>query len=90
MKSKKQDSTGIPTLNSLDGEAITEPTEKANVMNENFTSFFTTEKLGNFPTTSYPSMPHQWWIQAWVDLNLLSSTGPAKIRHVGTQILTPF
>jgi len=34
MKAKKQDSTGIPTLNSLDGEAITEPTEKANVLNE--------------------------------------------------------
>ena len=29
MKSKKQDSTGTPTSNSLDGEAITEPTEKA-------------------------------------------------------------
>jgi len=32
MKAKKQDSTGILILYSLDGEAITEPTEKANVL----------------------------------------------------------
>ena len=35
MKAKKHNSEGIPpTLNSLDGEAITEPTEKANVLNK--------------------------------------------------------
>ena len=60
VKAKKQDSTGILTLNSLDGEAITKPTEKANVLNGNFRSIFTTEKLDNFPSKSnfpYPSMP---------------------------------
>ena len=54
MKAKKQDSASIPTLNSLDGEAITKPTEKANVLNENFRSVFTTEKLDNFD--SLPSL----------------------------------
>jgi len=82
MTSKKQDITGIPTLNSFDGEAITEPTEKANVMNESFTSFFTTEKLGNFPTTSnspYPFMPHQWRIQGG-GLQRFQSQPPLKER----------
>ena len=56
MKAKKQDSTlrySYLSLNSLDGEAITEPTaaEKANVLNENFRSVFTTEKLDNFPSS---------------------------------------
>ena len=49
MKAKKQDSTGIPTLNNLDGETIAESTVKANVLNGNFRSVFTTEKLDNFP-----------------------------------------
>jgi len=36
MKAKKQDITGIHTLNSSDGEAITGPTDKVNVLNEKF------------------------------------------------------
>ena len=52
MKSKKQDTTGIPTLHGPNREAITESTDKANVLNENFRSVFTSEKLENFPFKS--------------------------------------
>ena len=88
MKSKKQDSTGIPTLNSLDGETITEPTEIANVLSENFRSVFTTEKLDNFPSKSnspYPSMPDfdittQGVYNILHELNPNKSPGPDKLH----------
>ena len=82
MKAKKQDSTGIPTLNNFDGKAITEPTEKANVFNENFRSVFTTAKLDNFPSKSnspYPSMP-DFDITTQGVYNILHKLNPNKSR----------
>ena len=89
MKAKKTGQhTGIPTLNSLDGEALTEPTEKANVSDEYFRSVFTTEKLDNFPSKSnspYPSMPDfdittQGVYNILHELNPIKSPGPDKLH----------
>ena len=77
MKAKKQ---GIPTLNIPNREVITESADRANILNENFRSVFTTEKLGNFPSKSispYLSMPH-FEITTRGVYNILNECNPNK------------
>ena len=43
IKSKRQDRTGIGTLKSTDGRAVTTPVKKAELLNKQFKSVFTTD-----------------------------------------------
>ena len=56
IKSKKQDQTGIGTLN-YQGKDHTDSVSKANVLNEYFSSVFTNEDTTNIPTLEEDPLP---------------------------------
>jgi hypothetical protein len=59
IKSKRQDNSGVSALKS-DGKLITDPQEKATVLNNQFVSVFTREDTSKFPEkgpSPYPTMP---------------------------------
>lgn len=50
---------GINTFKSTDGKAITNASEKANILNKHFESLFVTENYDTFPSkpnSPYPTM----------------------------------
>ena len=58
IKAKRKDQSGIPVLRA-NGKDITDPEEKANILNDHYESVFTTESptLPNLDTRDIPDMP---------------------------------
>ena len=59
IKAKRKDQSGIPVLRA-NGKDITDPEEKANILNDHYESVFTTESptLPNLDTSDIPDMPN--------------------------------
>ena len=86
-KSKRQEVFGVSTLLTPDGDTVSSPTDKANVLNNQFSSVFTTEDLSLIPPTrdsSIPDMPnfiiHPAGVEKLLkDLNPSKASGPDAI-----------
>ena len=60
IKCRRQDKVGIGNLNAADGIAVILPDEKAQLLNDQFESVFTSEDLQNLPSkenSPHSSMP---------------------------------
>ena len=49
IKSRRQDVTGTGSLKASDGHCATEPTEKANILNDHFKSVYTIDPSDTIP-----------------------------------------
>ena len=86
IKSCRKDHTGIPTL-SVDGNLITNDSDKANALNNQFASVFTQENISSIPTASGPTYPDMDGIEITTkgirrllsNLNPYKASGPGKI-----------
>ena len=81
IKAQRQEHTGISVLKApIDGHTITDPSEKANILNQYFKSVFTEEGSKNIPhkgTSLYPSIP-TFEITTQEVYNILSNRNPCK------------
>ena len=78
IKAKRKDQSGIPVLK-VNGKDVTDPTEKANILSDQYDSVFTTENpiMPTLDTSDIPDMP-----SIVIDTNgvtkLLQSVNPSK------------
>jgi len=81
IKAKRQDHTGISTLKDPDnGQLITDPANKEDILNQHFKSVFTVEDRSNIPDKSpslYPSIT-DFRITSEGVYNVLSNCNPHK------------
>ena len=84
VKSKKQESTGIPPLKNKDGYLKSDSASKAEILNEQFQSVFTNENTQNMPNkgqSPFPSMQNikvtsNGVIKLLSNLKINKATGP--------------
>ena len=93
IKHLRKDNTGVPPLNK-DNQTITEPKEKANLLNKHFDSIFTNEDLSNIPEcnhSTYPNVPSIVFTTNGIhrqlsSLNVNKASGPDSIPGCILQI----
>jgi len=87
IKSRRQDSTGIDSLKTPNGDIATEPFDKAEILNNHFKSVFTSEDLHSIPDmgiSPYPPIVNieitlQGVLTLLANCDLNKSPGPDKI-----------
>ena len=79
IKAAKREVFGVPSL-SVDSSMVTSPMDKANLLNQQFSSVFTDENLDSIPVTEGPNLPDMPSITILPEgvLKLLRNLNPSK------------